>query len=372
MEQHQQALLSQTLLDAAKRASMTPAEIQQLLLSYNEKLAMMQQQAQSQQQQQQAQQSQQQQQQSQQTAQNLSCNVCGDKASGKHYGVISCEGCKGFFKRSVRKNVTYNCLGNNDCPITKFMRNRCQYCRWKKCLAAGMRVEAVQNERRPCIYAEKQKQQQSMAGDPMAKRLKTSDTDSQISNPLELLNEQAKKHQQKLLSHYQQQQQHQPIQGSITFSLSPTSSLNSHGSSMSSFSPVSLLTNSAGSFSSNSLAANLLSNMNLESASLDGSLPLHRKYKLPPNTAKSLNELNVNVGGSVASSSPSPSCASTSSNLQVNLNSSKNHLSGGVAGAGLFASESNPIKFGSSCIQDAISKAFENLSKAANLTNVIN
>ncbi|CAF1452336.1 unnamed protein product, partial [Adineta ricciae] len=77
------------------------------------------------------------------------CCVCQDRASGRHYGVLSCEGCKGFFKRSIRKQVLYTCLSIKDCPINKFMRNRCQYCRLQKCLQVGMRVEAVQNERRP-------------------------------------------------------------------------------------------------------------------------------------------------------------------------------------------------------------------------------
>ncbi|CAF1640892.1 unnamed protein product, partial [Adineta ricciae] len=79
----------------------------------------------------------------------LICGVCQDRASGKHYGVLSCEGCKGFFKRSIRKQVLYTCLGTKECPINKFMRNRCQYCRLQKCLQVGMRIEAVQNERRP-------------------------------------------------------------------------------------------------------------------------------------------------------------------------------------------------------------------------------
>ncbi|MFH4984072.1 hypothetical protein AB6A40_010781 [Gnathostoma spinigerum] len=69
------------------------------------------------------------------------CVVCGDKASGRHYGAVSCEGCKGFFKRSIRKQIGYVCRGSKDCPVTKFHRNRCQYCRLKKCLTMGMRSE---------------------------------------------------------------------------------------------------------------------------------------------------------------------------------------------------------------------------------------
>ncbi|TRY76156.1 hypothetical protein TCAL_03513 [Tigriopus californicus] len=75
------------------------------------------------------------------------CSICGDRASGKHYGVYSCEGCKGFFKRTVRKELTYACRENKDCIIDKRQRNRCQYCRYMKCLANGMRREAVQEER---------------------------------------------------------------------------------------------------------------------------------------------------------------------------------------------------------------------------------
>lgn len=61
--------------------------------------------------------------------------------TGKHYGVYSCEGCKGFFKRTVRKDLTYTCRDNKDCLIDKRQRNRCQYCRYQKCLAMGMKRE---------------------------------------------------------------------------------------------------------------------------------------------------------------------------------------------------------------------------------------
>ncbi|KAM3962770.1 RXR type hormone receptor isoform 1-T3 [Aphomia sociella] len=75
------------------------------------------------------------------------CSICGDRASGKHYGVFSCEGCKGFFKRTVRKDLTYACREERNCIIDKRQRNRCQYCRYQKCLACGMKREAVQEER---------------------------------------------------------------------------------------------------------------------------------------------------------------------------------------------------------------------------------
>ncbi|XP_061679935.1 nuclear receptor subfamily 2 group C member 1 isoform X1 [Syngnathoides biaculeatus] len=77
------------------------------------------------------------------------CVVCGDKASGRHYGAVSCEGCKGFFKRSIRKNLVYTCRGSGECAINKIHRNRCQYCRLQRCIAVGMKQDSVQCERKP-------------------------------------------------------------------------------------------------------------------------------------------------------------------------------------------------------------------------------
>uniref|UniRef100_A0A1A8M0X9 Nuclear receptor subfamily 2, group C, member 1 n=2 Tax=Nothobranchius TaxID=28779 RepID=A0A1A8M0X9_9TELE len=85
------------------------------------------------------------------------CVVCGDKASGRHYGAVSCEGCKGFFKRSIRKNLVYTCRGSGDCAINKLHRNRCQYCRLQRCIALGMKQDSVQCERKPVEVSTREK-----------------------------------------------------------------------------------------------------------------------------------------------------------------------------------------------------------------------
>lgn len=74
------------------------------------------------------------------------CSVCGDKASGFHYNVLSCEGCKGFFRRSVIKGARYVCHSGGHCPMDTYMRRKCQECRLRKCRQAGMREECVLSE----------------------------------------------------------------------------------------------------------------------------------------------------------------------------------------------------------------------------------
>uniref|UniRef100_A0A3B4GDA5 Retinoic acid receptor alpha-B-like n=1 Tax=Pundamilia nyererei TaxID=303518 RepID=A0A3B4GDA5_9CICH len=75
------------------------------------------------------------------------CFVCQDKSSGYHYGVSACEGCKGFFRRSIQKNMVYTCHRDKVCVINKVTRNRCQSCRLQKCLDVGMSKELVRNDR---------------------------------------------------------------------------------------------------------------------------------------------------------------------------------------------------------------------------------
>uniref|UniRef100_A0A3B4B9V6 Thyroid hormone receptor alpha b n=1 Tax=Periophthalmus magnuspinnatus TaxID=409849 RepID=A0A3B4B9V6_9GOBI len=73
------------------------------------------------------------------------CVVCGDKATGYHYRCITCEGCKGFFRRTIQKNLhpSYSCKYEGCCIIDKITRNQCQLCRFKKCISVGMAMDLV-------------------------------------------------------------------------------------------------------------------------------------------------------------------------------------------------------------------------------------
>ncbi|KAG6922511.1 nuclear receptor subfamily 1, group I, member 3, partial [Chelydra serpentina] len=70
------------------------------------------------------------------------CTVCGDRATGYHFHVMTCEGCKGFFRRSISKGVGFTCPFTHNCTITKAKRRQCQACRLQKCLAVGMRKDS--------------------------------------------------------------------------------------------------------------------------------------------------------------------------------------------------------------------------------------
>ncbi|KAM4737203.1 nuclear receptor subfamily 1, group H, member 5 [Anableps anableps] len=78
--------------------------------------------------------------------QNELCVVCGDKASGYHYNALTCEGCKGFFRRSVTKKAVYHCKSGGGCEMDMYMRRKCQDCRLRKCRAVGMLAECLLTE----------------------------------------------------------------------------------------------------------------------------------------------------------------------------------------------------------------------------------
>ncbi|UJR26525.1 hypothetical protein I4U23_007848 [Adineta vaga] len=92
------------------------------------------------------------------------CRVCSDSATGIHYGIATCEGCKGFFKRSILRKEKYRCYFDNSCLINVSNRNRCKACRFRRCISEGMSVDGVKMGRIPKIVKERalreQKEQQ--------------------------------------------------------------------------------------------------------------------------------------------------------------------------------------------------------------------
>ncbi|XP_030323989.1 vitamin D3 receptor [Calypte anna] len=71
------------------------------------------------------------------------CGVCGDRATGFHFNAMTCEGCKGFFRRSMKRKAMFTCPFSGDCRITKDNRRHCQACRLKRCVDIGMMKEFI-------------------------------------------------------------------------------------------------------------------------------------------------------------------------------------------------------------------------------------
>ncbi|XP_057898137.1 vitamin D3 receptor isoform X2 [Melospiza georgiana] len=71
------------------------------------------------------------------------CGVCGDRATGFHFNAMTCEGCKGFFRRSMKRKAMFTCPFSGECHITKDNRRHCQACRLKRCLDIGMMKEFI-------------------------------------------------------------------------------------------------------------------------------------------------------------------------------------------------------------------------------------
>ncbi|XP_037067165.1 nuclear receptor subfamily 1 group I member 3 isoform X1 [Peromyscus leucopus] len=71
------------------------------------------------------------------------CVVCGDRATGYHFHALTCEGCKGFFRRTVSKTIGPICPFSGSCEVSKAQRRHCPACRLQKCLNVGMRKDMI-------------------------------------------------------------------------------------------------------------------------------------------------------------------------------------------------------------------------------------
>ncbi|EYC18334.1 hypothetical protein Y032_0028g1800 [Ancylostoma ceylanicum] len=80
------------------------------------------------------------------------CVVCADLASGIHYSVPSCNGCKTFFRRALVNKQTFTCQFSGDCVVGKSVRCVCRSCRLKKCFDMGMDPKAIQHDRDKIRY----------------------------------------------------------------------------------------------------------------------------------------------------------------------------------------------------------------------------
>ncbi|XP_017370586.1 nuclear receptor subfamily 1 group I member 3 isoform X2 [Cebus imitator] len=89
------------------------------------------------------------------------CVVCGDQATGYHFNALTCEGCKGFFRRTVSKSIGPTCPFAGSCEVSKAQRRHCPACRLQKCLDAGMRKDMILSAEALALRRAKQAQRRA-------------------------------------------------------------------------------------------------------------------------------------------------------------------------------------------------------------------
>ncbi|XP_008056092.1 nuclear receptor subfamily 1 group I member 3 isoform X3 [Carlito syrichta] len=89
------------------------------------------------------------------------CVVCGDRATGYHFHALTCEGCKGFFRRTVSKSAGPTCSFAGSCEVSKAQRRHCPACRLQKCLDAGMRKDMILSAEALALRRAKQAQRRA-------------------------------------------------------------------------------------------------------------------------------------------------------------------------------------------------------------------
>ncbi|CAF0915168.1 unnamed protein product [Rotaria sp. Silwood1] len=77
----------------------------------------------------------------------LICQICGDKARGMNFEVMTCMSCKAFFRRHALQPICFlQCQRDNHCEITLLTRGNCSACRLRKCFSFGMNPKLIRYE----------------------------------------------------------------------------------------------------------------------------------------------------------------------------------------------------------------------------------
>ncbi|CAI4225591.1 unnamed protein product [Auanema sp. JU1783] len=115
------------------------------------------------------------------------CVVCQDLASGIHYSVPSCNGCKTFFRRALVNKQTFTCQFAGDCVVGKSVRCVCRSCRLKKCFRMGMDPNAIQHDRDKIRYTKALKKKRD---EEQKNRERDSQVKEEVCSPLSQMSDQ--------------------------------------------------------------------------------------------------------------------------------------------------------------------------------------